>query len=1103
MSDNKIYNTVLDLMKKIQPSANKKLKKNSYHELLTFVNDNELQEDEMDLLFKGDQSKKIIGILELAGKKNSIGKFKNSSCHLVRLLHSLLYLSGQLEKFRSNFVLYDEFIALMNLGEHFETHMKDKDYSQKIIEIVKVIIDERPHLALTTYIKKQYLDYINKALSDYNQSQKYDNKAKSYVKDVVNATSETLTFEPKTWDDVMKLKNKKLLTTEFLNFNTNKDDKVTFIDDDKELEQELVNNFIDPLTDNQKLLNFKDFTDEETRKLHLQFETFNPVFFLEKFYNSTNLDRFEQNLLNLQNNMQQISKEDGKLIDKNIYKYLECKKLLDYILSKFSNESFFVIKDFKENLNSIQTQMVKSLTPVKKSFDSILKSKTSKDIIQKFQKYFVMKEKIEQYLKFSNFEKLADFLKKINVEIKDISQNRLIYGEFYDFFSRTIENFKSVLINIIEDSSVNNLIIKHFQYLLEFDIEPELIDQILTKQKEKMCEKIKTYLEFTENFEIKNFKDFFCDEYYIEILPDDFFNGIIRNADNHIHQVLHEKYNEDMDLSSRTNILDPNKKEMINVSNILISLYDEIKQYLFMMKVIEENINLKITHLVSKRNTRFITIVTELYFILFEKLKEFLFVSNYDMQGVISTNYDNQLEKMQKNGIWFSQKNTPALERFIKYYTDNHEVASTIFNENFNKNTLQNLSNLLIDIFGLFEVYLNKDILEGLNDSKNVTIEKIFMGFLNEKIICSLNFFNEENTINFMDTCFTMFNYSGFNFTKNFLRHLYKSYKNIIEFYINIMMKTREINLNQDIIYSSLFYLLKCFSVKFYDFYNTEARDISNDYKRLNCLILEILKNYNFLKVEVKIIMKGLFKNKENDYQLYILDLELYTDELKTVFIKEYIKNEASNLLRLFTSSFSNNNQMPCFYEKYNDQLTSKETLTIFNDVRSVLVDMVFLLADDIKELSNIEGGNSEQRYSIMRAKPDILNRTQSTRTDNNDKIINIVSDIICEFYNQLYDYIISSKDLKEDYKVLTQIYVEFDLFNKYLICFSQKENTKIRQKDIYNALLEILNKNKSVKSTYLDESVIFSTEDVERKSKILEDYGNKYFSFLKCLKIQ
>jgi uncharacterized protein (DUF2164 family) len=1059
----------------------------------------------MDLLFKGDPSKKIIGILELAGKKNSIGKFKESSCHLVRILHSLLYLSGQLDTFREEFVLYDDYIPLMNLGEHYETHIKDKDYSIRVVEIIKVIMEKRPQLTMTMYIKKQYIDMIQKALEDYKELKTHDNKARSYVKEVVNSTSETLTFEPKTWEDVTKLKNKKLLTTEFLNFNSNKDDKVTFVDDDKELELELINNFIDPLTNDQRLLNFKDYTDDEAKKLHLQFETFDPVFFLEKFYGTTGLDRFEQCLLNLQRNMQQVSVADGKLIDKNIYKYLECKKLLDYILSKFSNESFFIIKDFKENLVNIQSQMIRSLNPVKKSFDLILKSKTSKDIIMKFQKYFIMKEKIEQYLKFSNFEKLADYLKKINVEIKDISENRLIYGEFYDFFYRTIENFKSVLVKIIEESSVNGLIIKHFQYLLEFDIEPELIDQILTNLKERMCEKIKTYLEFTENFEIKNFKDFFCDEYYIEIQPDEFFNNIIRNADNHIHQVLNERYNEDLDIS-RTNIIDPNRKEYINVGNILISLYDEIREYLFMMKVIEENINLKITHLVSKRNTRFTTIVTELYFILFEKLKEFLFVRNFDMQEIINLNYFKLFENMQKEGVWFAQKNTDALEKFINNYSENNEVASTAFNESFNKNTLQNLSNLLIDIFGLFEVYLSKDILEGLNDSKNVTIEKIFMGFLNEKIIQNLKFFNEENTINFMDTCLTMFNFSAFNFTKNFLKNLYKSYKNIIEFYINIMMKTRDINLNQEIIYSSFFFILKCFYAKFYSFYTTEVNDISNDPRRLNCLVLELLKNYNYLKVEVRSIMKGLFKNKENEYESFLIDLESFTDELKIVFIKEYVKNQGSNLLRIFSSTFADGCRLASFYEKYNEQLYSKTGLTIFNDVRSLVIDMVFLIAEDIKELSSIEGGQSEYRYSLMRKKPDVLNSAKtSTRFEgDSDKIYNIISDILEEFNNRLYEYLLNSSAVKSDYHIIAQIYLEYDLFNKYLQNYLQKESTKIRQKDIYNTLLEmyVKNKNTSVKSSnYLDESAIFTGEEIERKTKLLEDYNNKYFAFLKCLK--
>ena len=57
-----------------------------------------------------------------------------------------------------------------------------------------------------------------------------------------------------------------------------------------------------------------------------------------------------------------------------------------------------------------------------------------------------MKNKIENFLKFSSFEDLADYLKKSDEIIQDISHSTYIYGEFYEYFSQTIENIKSLLI---------------------------------------------------------------------------------------------------------------------------------------------------------------------------------------------------------------------------------------------------------------------------------------------------------------------------------------------------------------------------------------------------------------------------------------------------------------------------------------------------------------------------------------------------------------------------------------------------------------------------------------------------------------------------------
>ena len=104
--------------------------------------------------------------------------------------------------------------------------------------------------------------------------------------------------------------------------------------------------------------------------------------------------------------------DDENLIDKNIYKYLDCKKLLDTILEKFQGETKNLLNIFKDRLSSLQNEISLSISPVKKSFEMIIKSKNSKEIIHKFEKYFLMKDEIENFLKFSSFEDLADYLKK-------------------------------------------------------------------------------------------------------------------------------------------------------------------------------------------------------------------------------------------------------------------------------------------------------------------------------------------------------------------------------------------------------------------------------------------------------------------------------------------------------------------------------------------------------------------------------------------------------------------------------------------------------------------------------------------------------------------
>ena len=60
---------------------------------------------------------------------------------------------------------------------------------------------------------------------------------------------------------------------------------------------------------------------------------------------------------------------------------------------------------------------------------------------------------------------------------------------------------------------IPNVIVKHFKILLHFDVESETIDLLLHTIKLKVCDRISKYLAYTENFEIKNVKDFFSEEY--------------------------------------------------------------------------------------------------------------------------------------------------------------------------------------------------------------------------------------------------------------------------------------------------------------------------------------------------------------------------------------------------------------------------------------------------------------------------------------------------------------------------------------------------------------------------------------------------------------
>jgi hypothetical protein len=1139
-------------MKNIQPNAKKKAKRETFQDLLLYLNETELPEQDIDFLFVGNEELKLAGILELCGKKNNSGEFKNSATELLRIVHDILIFSKQFERYSKEFVLYDDYIKAINLADHYKysKSLKEKDYKNRVIHIIKTIKIVRPQFSLESIIDKatlkEIMEEVEKLIAKF-QTQKSINT--NIYQEVMNEIKETVNLEPKTWDDVLKLKNKKLLTTDFISLNSNSR-AGSLIDEEKEAEKELINNFIDPLTRDNKKLNILDFSDDDRSKMHLQYETFDSVFFLENFYSNSSLNQFQQSLSNLEFNLQQVSKDDENLVDNNIYKYLDCKKILDEILGRFKSTTSSNLNIFRENLFDLQNKIKLLLEPIKEKHENYKRSKSSMEIIQKFQKFFTMKEKIEHCLKFSNFEELAELLKKINIEVKEISQTKFIYGEFYEFFVKTIENFKKVLNNIISQSSVREIIEKHFKLLLDFDIEVEAVDEILNKLKEKMSNKIENYLEFTDNFEIKNFKEFFCDEFHVEILSDMVYSSLIKNSDKYVKEINlpsnnknlkgkkevdsnnkmgskhldfniknaingniynsykqiegknNENANQDENEIANFNYDDSKKKVLINVEFIIQSLYDDIKDFLMMMKTLDDAITLKINRKNYCGASQIKSIFLEIYHYLFDKLKNFLFVNNNNMQKKFFDNYSKVILNIEKNKDYKFEDLDISFDSgvlIIDFYSNNSEISEIRFNDNFNKNTLQNISNLLLSIFDLFELYVQKENLEVLYEPRKAIIEKIFFAFLNEKIILLLNYFINENTIDLRDTSLTIFNSCGFTFTKNFILLLFKSFKNIKKFYINILKKTNEGVVKYDIVYLAFFSVLKCFYLKFVHFYKTEY-DCTENYHILNALILEILKNYVFLKNETLIIIKSLFKTVDNDLQYKINDLNQLGANLQNLFSDQFIKNEAIIMHDLFISTFDNSKNFSNFYEKYDILLTSNEyqdANNFFTDVRSVVVEIIFHIANVIKEFYELD--------------IDFLNDVEYGTTKT-DKIKSLINFSLYYFFDKLSNYIRqNSENLITEKKliVIYQIYFEILFINMFLEnIIKLKNETFLSLKNLLKNILELIVEYKVKHKIYIEaplqieEEIIFSNEEILKKKKVLDNYSTKYSKYTNCFKI-
>ena len=1121
--NNNIYQTLLKHMKNIQPDASKSIKRKTYEILKKFVEENDLNDDSYDLIIKGDEKNELLGLCELISKKTRTGSFKGSTFEFLKIIH---YWFREIEEEKSkkmveNFSLNEDYIKLMKLGEHYSrlytsTKKEEKKLAHQIIHIIRDILDMRKTLELKDIIKFGFIDAIQQGLDKYNAALQKKKEKEEKIKEEENKEKNIeqennqekeehiknmdedynpISLEPRTWEAAEKM-GKKLLTIDFLAYNKGGGDVGGDL--------EFIENFIDPLNDNKKL-NIGDYPEEDIKKLHIQMDTFDPIFFLEKIYKKMSLNDFASAIIDIDENLKKINDKDEKLIDKNIYKYLDCKKLLDSILTKFNDNSSALINSFNAQAASLQSTVNNKLIDIKKSFDQILRAKMCKEIINKLSKYFKLKDEIEENLKFSNIDELADILKRVNVELKNISQNKLIYGEFFVYFSQKIDDFKNKLIDIIKNAPITENLLKYFKYLLEFQLDTKTIEQLLNIEKVKMCEKIKIYLENTENFEINNYREFFCDEYPLQNINDNIFMQMIKIAENNLIEDNNKQpkkkkiydniinNNKSINLNTEKKIMeeiDKPKEELINVESIVKSILDDINEFLFTMKVIDEMISMK--NIYNNRSIKFNTIATEIYFVLFDKLKIFLFDENcFNMNDIINNNYISLYTKIPPSNY---------INKIQQFYNKEKEIKNILFNNKFNKNNLQNLSNLVVEIFEKFEYHLSSEVLGTLKENKILFIKKIFYAYINEQIISNLSFFINENTISYTDTSITIFNQSSFNFTKNFLKNFSQSFISIIKFYMNIVNKITNIYLEYDLIYDSFFFLFKCFVFRFLVFYRTEKKS-TNDILSLNCLIIETYRNLNYIQNIINTLLKKLFKNKEKDYLPYLKDFNEFIKFNKNLFLKQYSVNISNHLILLFINNnafileqnknkediISNNK----FYEKFNDILIGKNNeINPFSDYRSVLIDLLNGFSSCLRDLDIIfqeENNNENKEKKIMKLIQFILGLFFDKFIQNTSSSSPNAKIFLAQNDNQ--------KNI-EAYKYNTQLLIEIELLTQIL---KKYLNEKLVEKSniCKNIILGYIAKIKGLRGN-LSEKEILTEDEIKMKNYLINSFMPNYDSFYK-----
>ena len=189
----------------------------------------------------------------------------------------------------------------------------------------------------------------------------------------------------------------------------------------------------------------------------------------------------------------------------------------------------------------------------------------------------------------------------------------------------------------------------------------------------------------------------------------------------------------------------------------------------------------------------------------------------------------------------------------------------------------------------------------------------------------------------------------------------------------------------------------------------------------------------------------------------------MFSGNLREYFEEIYVRNTSTIIFNtLFIESKTN------FYEKYNSFLIESK---VFTDVRSFTIDSIFLLSDSVIDL-----------YEII----------------EHERVKLITQRIINEFIDSVIDYLLQIRPiLLKNLNITTQILIELQVVFLVLndsMCELNLSKRKNALLILYKVICEIRNVS-NLAEEYIDETVVFKDEELQRKKKLISESLDKYSS--------